>query len=295
MSQDEFIFEYDSSGNLRYIVDEKTIVGYIVKESPSEEEVQKIIASISRNRRSITKIPKWITKINNILLGNLSSKITFRLLLLLYLIFFLINLINYSIHGDNINFQINFDFFSKLNSSQVLLGIILFFCGLIFFHEGFHILISLVQGVKVSRIGFKLKYGFVPMLYVRVFPTSYNLKKMNIAIAGLVADQFLLFLFSTLFLILNSEIIYIAMLLQVTLSIFNYNILFPSDFTQAVLSKINYLDFRKDSFLYLRGLLKGSNIDFKPINILKIVYSILFFVMILVLFLNMLFLIMRLI
>ena len=290
LTNDDFIFEYNSSGNLQYIIDQKAIVGYVVKEAPTKEEVQKIITSISMNRKSVTKIPKWLNKLNDTLLGDLSSKKTSKLLMLIYFVFFSINIINYFNFRNYLKFQMTLDFFSKFNSNQVLIGIILFFVGLIFLHEGFHIFISLLQGVKVSKLGFKLKYGFIPMLYVRIFPTSYNKKKMNIAFAGLVADQFLLLLFSVFFWVTKSEVFYVALILQITLSVFNYNILFPSDFMQSILSRIDYLEFRNDSFKYLGNILKGSKVDFKFVNILKLIYSVSFFIMLLILFLNVFFL-----
>lgn len=286
MKYDDFMFEYDNTGKVVYIVDMLTAKGYRVSGNINDDILKNFLNKIRRSRNTdIGSIPRWLKFVNS-KTSNFSSKKMINILLITYTIFVLSNMM-ILLSGTYNLIPWNYNFFNSFTSIQVIMGILLFVAGLLIVHEGSHILISIVQGIPVSKLGFKIKYGFVPMVYVRLFPTSYRNKQLNIAFAGLVADQILIFLYLVTFKLTNSNFFQISIILQLVLTVFNYNLLFPSDFTQMILSKINYLSFRREAFLYTFSLLK-MKLSFIPskINFIKIVYVTLFYIFLIVMIIN---------
>ena len=286
MRYKDFILEYNDSGKLSYIVDIVTAKGYKINGSVLEAEIDKLLDGLRDSRKTnISSIPRWLRFIN-FRLQNYSSKPIARLLIFIYASFVLLNIFSVFIKPIKL-FPINYTFFSHFSSLQVVVGICIFITGLIVIHEGGHILVSILQGIPVSKLGFRMKYGIVPMVYVRLYPTMYRNKQINIAFAGLVADQILFFAYLLGWDLSHLKSFQVSLLLQVVLTIFNYNLLFPSDLTQMLLSKLDYLDFRKDSFIYLQDIIKNrESIILKKINILKIVYALLFYVLIILMVVN---------
>lgn len=145
-----------------------------------------------------------------------------------------------------------------LNTTAGLYGAILFFVGILFVHEVFHIIAARMQRIEVVKVGFRLKYYFFPIAYVRILATGNNLKRANVALAGNLADVLLANLYMLLFLNAQEPVYAIAFSLQLTMLFFNYNLLLPTDFTIFLLSLIKKPDFRADAIAYTKFKLKVS-------------------------------------
>lgn len=159
-----------------------------------------------------------------------------------------------------------------------LLGILIFLFGVICVHEMSHIIIARIQNIYVKKVGFKLKYYIFPIFYVKIFPTLDNHKKANVAFAGLVADMFLLLVYEIIYHITGLQMIRFALGLQFIMSIYNYNLLLPTDFTNAVAQFFKVGNFRKQAFDYTKSLLTfNKNIKIsKKKRLFYISYSLLF-------------------
>ncbi|MEJ8303503.1 site-2 protease family protein [Saccharibacillus sacchari] len=149
-------------------------------------------------------------------------------------------------------------FATELNTMSGIQGAILFFIGILFVHEVFHIIAARMQQIEVIKVGFRLKYYFFPIAYVRILATGHNLKRANVALAGNLADVLLANAYMLLFLNFQEPIYAIAFSLQLTMLFFNYNLLLPTDFTIFLLSLIKKPDFRANAIAYTKFKLKVS-------------------------------------
>lgn len=144
----------------------------------------------------------------------------------------------------------------ELNTVSGIQGAILFFVGILFVHEVFHIIAARMQQIEVVKVGFRLKYYFFPIAYVRILATGNNLKRANVALAGNLADVLLANIYLLLFLNFQEPIYAIAFSLQLTMLFFNYNLLLPTDFTIFLLSLIRRPDFRANAIAYTKFKLR---------------------------------------
>lgn len=289
MSQEfeDIVLEYNDNNEIVYIVDEYNLRGFRVKNIKSSHDLEKAIESIKSTRtEKKNSISCWIKKINNYAKKCPPKKVS-NLLITIYIISILINFYCLFLYPELMDIKVDSFFFHELSPKNVIYGLIIFFTGLILIHEGSHIFVSLMQNIKVSKLGFRIKYGFIPMLYVRIYPTSYNKKKMNIAMAGLVADQILLCIYINIFIWTRGQTVLISLILQFILLIFNYNPLFPSDFTQTILAKHDMLNFRMEAFRFFKSIFKLKRFSINKINLIYLLYSCLFLVFLILMFINM--------
>ena len=146
----------------------------------------------------------------------------------------------------------------RLDTMSGIQGAVLFFLGILLVHEVFHIIAARMQRIEVVKVGFRMKYYFFPIVYVRILATGNNLKRANVALAGNLADALLANLYMLLFLSFQEPVYAIAFSLQLTMLFFNYNLLLPTDFTIFLLSLIRKPDFRANAIAYTKFKLKVS-------------------------------------
>ncbi|MER2029613.1 MAG: hypothetical protein ABS903_10635 [Solibacillus sp.] len=282
----DILYEYDSDGNLSYIVDIQTSKGYRVNNVNNsnfkviEQEIFDYITNERiKNTKTLNRTADVINKIINFK-KELSVEKVKIFLLSLYFLLIPINVwlfIHYSIFNNV--FFINSDVL--LNTNAFVKGILMFVVGIIFIHEGSHILIARMFNIRIEKIGFKFKYYAMPIFFVRVYPTSYTKKKMNIAFVGLVADLLLLMTYLSLYVTFESPTLLIALNFQLLLAIFNYNIFLPTDFTQSVLNYFGKSNLRNEILSYVKEAFKGNiKVVLKELGIIKLgfyfVYTLLF-------------------
>jgi hypothetical protein len=280
--ESRYLKEYNNRGELVFIVDKKTAKGFHVRNSIGDVNIEEIISKKINNNSDDKDIScsciNRITAFRKIANTTQVSKLllalycTFFLLLALMIIFGKFSL---SIHSIS-----NVSEFDIVNS---LKGLFLFVIGVFFIHEFSHVLVARSQDIFIKKIGFRLRYLVFPIFFVRVFPTSNREKKMNIAFVGLVSDLFLLLFYNISFLITNQSIFQYALSFQLLMTLFNYNILLPTDFTNSVLLYFNFGNFRNEAFEYSKSFLKRNQTIYKQASKVRrfiyILYTVLFTVL----------------
>ena len=288
------IKEYDEFNNLVYIADYYSGKGYrtkkeIKKESSEEKNIEKYIKSLRESRkRQNNKFGILINKSLNFN-KNYNDNNIFKILMIFYFVFLIVCIFNFYKQREILHFV--FSTQKNYHSSEFGTGMICFLLGVILIHEFSHILISRISNILVLKLGFKLKYYIFPIFYVKAMPTSHRMKKVNIAFVGLVADLLLVNIYFYLYFLYNDSMYFlVALKLQFLLLLFNYNILLPTDFTQALLNYIHKENLRKEMFKEIKNLIfkkqKTKNYLTKKRIILYSTYILLFIVFWLYVFIN---------
>ncbi|MDQ6112992.1 hypothetical protein [Enterococcus gallinarum] len=250
-----YIKEYDDKGNLIFVVDKKTGRGFRLKQTLPLSEVDSLMENIgeqSQHNLSESMINKFFSFKNEI-----SPVLLSRILIILYGSF-LGCLVFSSIFMGPI-FTKTIIIYTKEGLIHSFIGLVIFVIGVLFIHEFSHIIAARWQGIYVKKVGFRIRYFIFPVFFVRIFPTSNRQKKMNIAFVGLAADLFLLNIYNTAFLISNMTSFRMALTYQLVMTIYNYNILLPTDFSNSLLQFINRGNFRSEAFEYSKWLIRKES------------------------------------
>ncbi|NWK83664.1 hypothetical protein HYE69_02450 [Staphylococcus sp. GSSP0090] len=281
---DKIIKEYDNSNNLIYIADFVTGKGYKVKNevkknSDTELELEKHIKKIRGDkRRQNNFFGILVNKLLNFK-KSLDDMKLFKCLGWLYILLLIVLIYQFTSNNYILNSLLSIQ--NNYSSWEFILGIFLFFIGVICIHEFSHILIARMSNILVLKLGAKFKYYIFPIIYVKAMPTSFRMKKVNIAFAGLIADLLIINIYIFLYLTLENYFFLIALKFHFLLFIFNYNILLPTDFTQAFLNLIHKEKFRDTAFKNFKTLVLNSNSDInvnKTQKYIYVLYSLLFVV-----------------
>ncbi|WP_330994580.1 hypothetical protein [Staphylococcus pseudintermedius] len=281
------IREYEGE-RLVYIYDSYTGKGYnfknknICKKEDMTLIENKIISLRQDKKIKSNKISSMLNK-NIRPINKFSDQNIFKTLFILYT--FLILVLVYLLINTNI--KEHFTYYNH-EQSDFVKGVIIFCVAILLIHEMSHAFVARISNIEVVKIGFRLKYYIFPILFVRVRPTSFKQKKINIAFVGLVSDLFLLNSYIILSYLFPYPYIYILVTLQFILTLYNYNILFPTDFTQSIFTYFDISEFRKNSSAYLKSVLKRENtFKFDKISIIYLAYSCGFIIFWLFIFINM--------
>ncbi|WP_100332279.1 zinc metalloprotease [Bacillus xiapuensis] len=273
--------------NKYFLFDRKNCKGYYLTykgdiEATLKKEKIEELNKIGFYDDTELKEEHWV---NKIFITN--SNISPKFILINQLIFFLgllpiaITLLIQSFDG------IGYLDFELLNFKEYGIAMLVFLGGILFIHEMLHVVISRMQGIEIFSIAFKLKYYFIPIFYVKIVPTGNDLKRANVAFAGNIADLILIILYSSLALIFQQPEFIICLNLQLIMSIFNYNIFFPTDFYLGIFSLIGKSNFRTEAINYTKqfifskkkqSILKGYR------DIIKLAYGLAFYVIVLFMF-----------
>jgi hypothetical protein len=210
-----------------------------------------------------------------------------KLLIILLALFFIflgsltLMFVKGSIYGKMVQFS----------TGKTIIAFSIFLLGVIFVHELLHILISRMQNIGIFKYGIKLRYYFIPILYVRILPTGNNLKRANIAFAGNIADLLLLNIYASLYLCTGLDLFLQIFYIQMIMLLFNYNLFLPTDFYIFLFSLMNKSDFRTRAIKFTHYSFRISKkIDSKTLQQTKktkffyLLYGITFNIMILLFF-----------
>ena len=162
-----------------------------------------------------------------------------------------------------------------------LKGIFIFLIGIIFIHEMFHVISARMQKIEVYSIWFKLKYYFIPIFYVKIVPTGNDLKRANVAFAGNVADLLLIIAYSVALMLTEEPYWCVVLIFQLVMSLFNYNILFPTDFYLGLFSGIGKATFRVNAISFTKQWLQRKSNVLGKQNIWQLIYGLSFYAMLL--------------
>ncbi|MGE7917631.1 hypothetical protein ACQKM9_01630 [Viridibacillus sp. NPDC093762] len=165
----------------------------------------------------------------------------------------------------------------RMVRSEFLQSIAIFLIGIIVIHEMFHVISARLQQIEVFSIWFKLKFYFIPIFYVKIIPTGNDLKRANIAFAGNIADVLLIMLYSGVVILTEDPMWSIVLSFQLIMSVFNYNILFPTDFYIGLFSFIKKPNFRVESVNFTKQFFRKPTTIKEKGHLLQLIYGILFY------------------
>lgn len=266
--------EFNIEGDINFISDRSNCKGYYLKKLKKINELNsndiaalKKIGYLIDNDATISSIQSTglVKIINSASVPNINEKFLRNILYTLFVVMLLFNVMLFR----NLNiFQVEF-LETEVTVKVYIYGFTVFMFGVIFIHELAHIIVSRIQEVEIFKLGFKLKYYIFPMIYVKILPTGNNTKRANIAFAGNVADQLLTFFYILLIIYLAKDtllynVIKFALIMQIFMTIANYNLLMPTDFTNFILSTFKNENFRERALKYCKSLIirKGQNKEY---------------------------------
>jgi len=266
--------------NKIFLSDREACKGYYIHlnnntvESLTENRIESLAALGLYDNEAIYKKPHFINRI--IKFSNPISEKTLFTISILLMLFGILGA-TLSIWNSWPMMEINGIANFNVDGFVFIKSMLIFLMGIISVHEMAHVLSARLQNIEVFTISFKLKYYFIPIFYVKIVPTGNNLKRANIAFAGNVADSFLIIIYSSMFIVTGDLIWSIVLTLQIIMGVFNYNILFPTDFYIGFFSLIKKPDFRVQSINFTNHFFTRRSAFHKKIHLYYLIYGILFY------------------
>ncbi|MFL0584946.1 hypothetical protein ACH0B6_20545 [Solibacillus silvestris] len=275
-----FVIERSSSNKL-FLSNRKNCKGYYINLNQMDEKqltTEKIdsLISIGFYEEEKYKKPHFINNLISFKKG-INEKVLLRINILLMILGTIITLITIYWAWPVLNSMSTV----TIEKVEFLKAILIFMAGLIIIHEMFHVISARMQLIEVYSIWFKLKYYFIPIFYVKIVPTGNDIKRANIAFAGNVADLLLIVTYSCALMITEQPYWSVVLIFQIVMSIFNYNILFPTDFYLGLFSGIGKATFRVKAIKFTKEWISRKvKIEGKQ-NVFQLIYGLAFYSMLL--------------